>query len=222
LNIKIFTFNIHEKGVRTVLKIGLNKNMNVGDKIEHRRKPDLGLGEITSIREHSVTVSFDLNNEMVLIKESLKHNGKHWYVGRYKPELPKRLSSIEVDSHKLETLANEPESVKHKPVLLTAMTSKPTQSPRNSTNKSANLDVKTNTRDETNWIKNFFDNVMMIFVFLLIGFFLIALLMDMMGGNLPCEVQYERAWEQCNDRYNGKCKYLGPDFKPSCELYYDD
>ncbi|QYK05837.1 hypothetical protein [Shewanella zhangzhouensis] len=353
--------------------------MNVGDKVEHRRKPELGLGEITSISEHSVTVSFNLNQEMVLIKDSLKHNGKHWYVGHYRPGSHKRVSpigywknkkerssssksvsslsshvketkpsnckkcggtgylpqyhyyengvcfacidtsvnfdirtedkvwvliiddklnvhfhrtipasdvyrvstnrnlelklnelsrkypdtefeiivgkvnqymsdvmedikkrwesvsnsinnsmqpipSIGVCSHKPETHADEPELVKHKPVSPTAKTSKPLQAPRNTTNstiKSADLDMKKNARDDSNWIRKFFDKVMIVFCFLFIGFILLAVLRVVTGGDLPCQEQYKRAWERCNDRYNGKCSYLGPDFKPSCELDYD-
>lgn len=40
-----------------------------------------------------------------------------------------------------------------------------------------------------------------------------------------CEDKYRKAWEECNEKYNGKCTYLGPKFKPNCTLdntYYDD
>ncbi len=28
-----------------------------------------------------------------------------------------------------------------------------------------------------------------------------------------CYDSYEAAWDACNDKYNGKCRYLGDDFK---------
>ena len=36
--------------------------------------------------------------------------------------------------------------------------------------------------------------------------------------NPACVKQYQDARDKCNARYNGKCKYLGPSFKPRCEL----
>ncbi len=36
--------------------------------------------------------------------------------------------------------------------------------------------------------------------------------------NLSCEQKYKKAWEACNQKYNGKCKYLGASFKPSCTI----
>lgn len=36
-----------------------------------------------------------------------------------------------------------------------------------------------------------------------------------------CRRQYEQAWDKCNARYNGKCTYLGPKFKPDCDLNID-
>ena len=38
------------------------------------------------------------------------------------------------------------------------------------------------------------------------------------GGSLNCERQYTEAWRKCNARYNGKCTYLGPKYKPNCDL----
>jgi len=35
--------------------------------------------------------------------------------------------------------------------------------------------------------------------------------------NRECEKKYVAAWARCNADYNGKCQYLGPKYKPSCE-----
>ncbi|WP_288389689.1 hypothetical protein [uncultured Alteromonas sp.] len=42
------------------------------------------------------------------------------------------------------------------------------------------------------------------------------------GADAPCHIQYERAWAACNDEYNGKCTYLGSNYKPSCRMNNDD
>lgn len=41
---------------------------------------------------------------------------------------------------------------------------------------------------------------------LLLGFFFIL-------SGCDCYESTEAAWEACNDKYNGKCRYLGDDFK---------
>lgn len=41
--------------------------------------------------------------------------------------------------------------------------------------------------------------------------FLISFSISLTGCG--CYDSYEDAWEACNDKYNGKCSYLGKDFK---------
>lgn len=52
-------------------------------------------------------------------------------------------------------------------------------------------------------------------------FFIAMIIYETTGSSKPCNIQYEKAWEQCNRDYNGKCFYLGPKYKPSCNLAED-
>lgn len=69
-------------------------------------------------------------------------------------------------------------------------------------------------------VKSFSNNIVMVIVGLIFLFVAIGLL----GVFDSCETKYRKAWEACNDKYNGKCSYLGPKFKPSCDLeqYIED
>lgn len=61
-----------------------------------------------------------------------------------------------------------------------------------------------------------------VFIIVIVGVMVIA---GLLGFFDSCEEKYRKAWKDCNDKYNGKCTYLGPKFKPSCKLentFYDD
>jgi len=59
----------------------------------------------------------------------------------------------------------------------------------------------------------------------IINFFILILLFNTNGyanASESCEQQYQEAWDKCNDKYNGKCKFLGEKHKPTCDLNIKD
>ena len=51
-----------------------------------------------------------------------------------------------------------------------------------------------------------------------IKFIILSLTLFLVSGCNSCYETSEDAWEACNDKYNGKCRYLGDKYKV-CNRY---
>jgi hypothetical protein len=44
-------------------------------------------------------------------------------------------------------------------------------------------------------------------------FIFLAVVVSTLGACSGCYETHEAAWQACDDKYNGKCRYLGKDFQ---------